>query len=542
MMYQVLIVDDEALVHHHLGTMTEWGRHGFELCGEAYSGAMALQLIENSRPQIAIIDINMPGMNGVQLQGEIRQRYPEIVTIMLSSYDDYDYVRECLRNGAMDYLLKHRLNEESLISILKRAIQELEDANAAVSSNSVYEEEGESRRNELLREHLSHLLTGKAGAAQELQAFVNRNRLFDGAVCYAAAAVQIIPFLLLTESQSDVQTNRLVRQAVELTQQTLGDPSERLAIYVENGRLAVIFAFKSRSEQAASSEAGRLMSHVVHSLELFLNLKCTYAVGHICGGLGKLGVSYQAAERVIDAAPSLKETEANPANSSRLSLTIEEQKQLLLSMERLDKEGVQRSLAAVFAAIRKHPLHSQNVQMMISELLSIGEKALPLEASGSEELPSREELGKLGSMEGLEVWLYDYFDRLLNLLRKRQAAGPYSRHVSQTILLILERYSSFITLELAAGAIGLNPSYLSRIFKEETRMTFSEYVNRVRIDASCKLLESGKYTIKQISSQVGFTTYNYFFKVFKELTGMTPHAYVARPSGGSDSVKSDSVK
>ncbi|MFD2876980.1 helix-turn-helix domain-containing protein [Paenibacillus rhizoplanae] len=54
-------------------------------------------------------------------------------------------------------------------------------------------------------------------------------------------------------------------------------------------------------------------------------------------------------------------------------------------------------------------------------------------------------------------------------------------------------------------------------------------MNRVRIDASCRLLESGKYTVKQISSQVGFTTYNYFFKVFKELTGTTPHAF-CKPS------------
>lgn len=533
MRYQVLIVDDEALVHHHLGTMIAWDKYGFEICGEAYNGPMALQLIEEQRPQIAIIDINMPGMNGVELQSEIKRRYPEIVTIMLSSYDDYDYVRECLRNGAMDYLLKHRLNEQSLIVILKRAAQELKSADTIVSSKSALEEEGEGRRTELLREHLSHLLTGKSDAAQELHVYITRHQLFDGAVCYATAAIQIIPFLLLTESQSDVQTNRLVRQAVELAQQTLGEASERVAVYVENGRLAVIFSFKNRSEQAASSEAGRLISHVVHSLELFLNLKCTYALGHICGSLARIQTSYQAAERVMDATPSMKEK----ASPTRISLTIEEQKQLLLSMQRLDKEGVQRCLAAVFAGIRKYPLHSQSVQMMISELLSIGEKALALEVTSSDALPSREELARLGSMEGLETWLYGYFDRLLNLLRERQAAGPYSRHVSQTILLILERYMSFVTLELAAGAIGLNPSYLSRIFKEETGITFSEYLNRVRIDASCKLLESEKYTIKQISTQVGFTTYNYFFKVFKELTGMTPHAYLARSTGRDDSVK-----
>ena len=53
-------------------------------------------------------------------------------------------------------------------------------------------------------------------------------------------------------------------------------------------------------------------------------------------------------------------------------------------------------------------------------------------------------------------------------------------------------------------------------------------MNRVRIDASRKLLDSGRYSVKQVSVQVGFSTYNYFFKVFKERTGMTPQAYVQR--------------
>ncbi|MEI2396679.1 response regulator, partial [Paenibacillus phytohabitans] len=119
--------DDEPLVHHHLSTMTDWRSHGFEICGEAYSGPMALQALEELQAHIAIIDVNMPGMNGVELQRTIRERYPAVKTIMLSSYDDYDYVRECLRNGAADYLLKHRLNDQSLIAILKKAARELEE-------------------------------------------------------------------------------------------------------------------------------------------------------------------------------------------------------------------------------------------------------------------------------------------------------------------------------------------------------------------------------------------------------------------------------
>ncbi|WP_235441607.1 response regulator [Paenibacillus sp. IHB B 3415] len=528
MLIQVLLVDDEPLVHHHLSTMTDWRSHGFEICGEAYSGPMALQALEELQAHIAIIDVSMPGMDGVELQRTIRERYPAVKTIMLSSYDDYDYVRECLRNGAADYLLKHRLNDQSLIAILKKAARELEEE---TETSGLRLEDGSldaGSRTESLREQTLRLLAGQPEAAAILDKSMRLSGLSPGVVCYMAAAVQIVPFLLLTQTRSDVQINGLVRQAVELMQQSLGDLPERMAVYVENGRLAILFAFRERSEQAAASEAGRLMSNVSHSLELFLNLKCTYAIGHMCSSLSKLEDSYHSAERVLDNAAIRQELDSS-LNDPRLLMTIGNQKQLLLAIERLDMEEVERSITGAFASVQKHPLHSQSVQMIVSELLAIGEKTLTRDEAGDGGLPSREELGNINSVAGLERWLIIYYEGLLGRLRRRQAQGSYSRHVSQAVQLILERYQSYITLELTADLIGLNPSYLSRIFKEETRTTFSEYLNRVRIDASCRLLESGKYTVKQISIQVGFTTYNYFFKVFKELTGTTPHAFVSRP-------------
>ena len=111
-----------------------------------------------------------------------------------------------------------------------------------------------------------------------------------------------------------------------------------------------------------------------------------------------------------------------------------------------------------------------------------------------------------------------YYAGLLGLLKRHRAAGPYSRHVTQAVHFILERYPGYVTLELAAGAIGLNSSYLSRIFKEETRRTFSEYLNQVRIDAGRKRWKaantrSRKSAIKWVSRPITI------FKVFKEITG-----------------------
>ncbi|GIP37868.1 hypothetical protein J31TS4_11480 [Paenibacillus sp. J31TS4] len=539
-MFHVLLVDDDVLVRNDLRAMMDWEQLGFKLCGEAYNGVMALAEIEQSPPHIAIIDVNMPEMNGVELNRIIKEKYPSIRTIMLSSYDDYDYVRECLKNDAVDYLLKHRLDEETLCAVLNKAVEDMRRKDKL----SKHPSDTEARVNpEMIRDSLVDLIKGVPDAAKVLEGYVREIGFYSGAVCYAAAAVQIVPFLLLTETYSDVQTNRLIQQAVDIIQQSLGDIRERTVVYVEDGRILLVFSFKERSEHIVVSEAERLMSKLQHALEQFLNLKCIYAVGHVCGNLSKLGASYCSAERILGLSASaetsglpisLDETVPHTASvyPQRISLTIEEQKQLLFSIERLDLDAVYQLIGSVFASFRNQPVYSHSVQMIVSEMLYTGNKALEkwMPAQTAEGMagmvPSRTELGRIASIGELEQWLKTYYSHLLDSMKRNRAAGPYSRHVSQAIQMILEKYSGHITLELTASAIGLNPSYLSRLFKEETHSTFSEYLNRVRIDSACRLLESGRYSIKQISNQTGIPNYSYFFKVFKEITGQTPQAYL----------------
>ncbi|WP_339221521.1 response regulator [Paenibacillus sp. FSL W7-1332] len=546
-MFQVLLVDDEPLVRHDLRTLLDWNEHGFELCGQAHNGLMALAMIEQSPPHIAIIDVNMPEMNGVELNRAIQERFPFIQTIMLSSYDDYDYVRECLKNGSIDYLLKHRLDGAALVALLNKAVLEIRQEDR-LEERITHEAVAERLNPALIRDYIVYLVSGRKDATTEIKAFSQKNSLYTHALSYAAAAVQIVPFLLLTESYSDVQTNRLVQQAVDMMQQSLGDIQERTAAYVEDGRFVVVFAFKERSEHAIKNEIAGRMRKLQHALELFLNLKCMVSVGHVCTSLSQLGSSYSSAERVLDAS-TMEPSGSNAVsrmpgragglaggNDQRVSLTIEEHKQLLLSIERLDIDDVHGLISSIFASIRHLPVHSHTIQMIVSELMLTGDKAwktwMPSADAVKEKLPSRSELGRIGSVGELVQWLQSYYAGLLGLLKQHRAAGPYSRHVTQAVHFILERYPGYVTLELAAGAIGLNSSYLSRIFKEETQRTFSEYLNQVRIDAGRKLLESGKYSIKEISNQVGFTTHNYFFKVFKEITGVTPQEYLNRLGRG----------
>lgn len=97
--------------------------------------------------------------------------------------------------------------------------------------------------------------------------------------------------------------------------------------------------------------------------------------------------------------------------------------------------------------------------------------------------------------------------------------------ITRAVSCIRNNYMHKITLEDVARQVYLSPSYLSRIFKEEMKTSFSSYLNQVRIEKSKVLLMSGELSIAEISDLVGFFDQSYFNKVFKRLTGINPRRY-----------------
>ncbi|KQX48526.1 MULTISPECIES: response regulator transcription factor [unclassified Paenibacillus] len=526
-MFQVLLVDDEALARNDVKSMLDWEKHGFTISGEAHNGSMALSMMEQQPPHIAILDVSMPLMNGVELSRMIKDRFPKVKMIMLSSFDDYDYVRTCLMNGAMDYLLKHRLNAGALLTLLDKAVQEWQSEEREHEARSAQTQMIERLSPVILRDYVANLARDVQEAGEALQSYARDNDLYTNSITYGTAAVQIVPFLLLTESFTDVQKNRFVQQATEVMQMAIGDIQKRTVGYVGEGRFIVLFSSEDRSEHTVTTQINQATSSLAHSLEKFLNLKCVYAIGPLCGNLRLVGSSYTKANEDIN----VMFDQGLNASILKDSLLMEEQKQLLLFLERFDGERINQIISTIFGALRSQPVYAMTVQIIVSEMLHLVERAWKrhfphssLEDNGL--IPSRNELGRMGSVAELERWLLNYYARIVEAIKKEHAGGSYSRHISKAIQFIADNYASNISLDITASALNLNPSYLSRLFKEETAMTFTEYLNRVRIKTSCMLMESGTYALKQISSEVGFLSYTYFFKVFKSITGMTPQAYM----------------
>ncbi|MCP3028094.1 response regulator transcription factor [Halobacillus sp. A5] len=116
-MTSIVLIDDHKLFREGVKRILDF-ESSFEVVAEGDDGSAALELIENHNPDIVLMDINMPSMNGVEATAEITQRYPHLKVIILSIHDDENYVTHALKTGAQGYLLKE-MDSEALIEAIK---------------------------------------------------------------------------------------------------------------------------------------------------------------------------------------------------------------------------------------------------------------------------------------------------------------------------------------------------------------------------------------------------------------------------------------
>lgn len=125
-MLSLLIVDDEEMIRDGIAQGVPWNELGFEVMGEVCDGLQAIEAIKKKVPDVVITDIRMPEMDGIELMEYLADHYPSIKLIVLSGYNDYEYLKSSIRNNVSDYLLKPTLIAE-FIETFKKLKSIIED-------------------------------------------------------------------------------------------------------------------------------------------------------------------------------------------------------------------------------------------------------------------------------------------------------------------------------------------------------------------------------------------------------------------------------
>ncbi|NHN29879.1 response regulator transcription factor [Paenibacillus agricola] len=536
-MLKVLIVDDNALSRTDLKTMIIWESNGFYISGEASNGINALKLMEDELPDIVITDINMPLMNGIELIDYLEQHSPQVRIIALSAYDDFDYVRQSMKKGALDYVLKHQLDAALLLEILQ----------AARSSILKYRNERD-RQNEIsvelsygkafLRQEFIHrLIEGSISNIDEIKSKLCSLDIQIDTESLIVTVAEIDDYRLIEEKFTPIEVDVLIKTLMDISIGILGEWEKSVIVHTSKGKFILIFSIgKTVSTMYIYNRIYTILNRIRSEIKKYLNITACFGVSKVCKEVLDLRQAYHEADSILkDKFYKGKNGIFIENTSSKLEegffcLDIKDEKAIYSALKNLDVKSVERLIEEVFKKISSLRLSSKSTQMICAELINIVNKVAKdtgIEISKlyiSEDIPYNM-IQKYETLMDIKDWILGLNKKLISILERTKIGGQLSEITKKAVGFIHRNYKTDFSLGDVADFVGVSNSYISRLFREECKMGFVEYLNHVRVENAKQYIENGELKLKEIVSCVGFNNYNYFFKVFKETTGMTPLEY-----------------
>ena len=530
-LYKVLIVDDEILVRNSLISIMDWEKEGFEICGKAFNGRDAVTAITEKQPDIIILDIHMPVMDGVELSKYISKEQGHVKMIVLSSFDDFNYVKETMRNGAVDYLLKHQLTREVLLEQLKTCV----DLIAKNRHEKVYSagDKGTAGLSPIITEkYIRDLILGinNDGDFKECPKSLSDMFSQSGTIL---AVMQIQNFYIITENYYDKDKAVFINSIHDLCKQAVVEEKGAYICYIDNGRFAFLFSFKNcRSEAAMIETLNKYSSRIKEMLRRYMNVETCFERSSLFFNKKRITKYYNEIcarmERGSIGGNIRRGVPVESPEAVHFTLSIDDEKNILSAIDEFDTEELNTIIEDIFGRFINKALNIQSLQLTVNELIYIIKKiilkkGLTTAAVYGTQEPFIEELSVCKRIEDMKAAVQKFYCILMEYLCSTNSR--YSKYVQKAIDYVNENYQKNFSLDSVANEIGITPNYLSKKFKEETNMHFVEYVNSVKIKVAKKLIDGGRENIKSIYSRVGFNNYNYFFRVFKDLEGITPLNY-----------------
>ncbi len=507
-MYKILIVDDEKLLRQGFIHMTNWAEHGFSIAGEAANGEEALQLIETIEPEIVITDIRMPVMDGIVLTRKIKEFYPQIQVIVLSSYNDFEYVRETLKLGALDYFLKPKMEPQELLALLEKTKQKLDEFRLP-DCNFKYSFSGNSRE-----KFFKDLLSGKFedGKLTKQQLDHIEVNLKD------TDLVLVIIFPIQSCGADPIE-------AEETIQNQFASLFNGHTIFFNGAYVTLINSDPSQLGQIES-----IGSQLIDLIAQRKKIVTRIIISDFCKKLTAIGKTYCQA---IQKRPYLFYKQIilpnQIFNTTILECGLEP---LQLFVEKQDLQGLNRYVVAQITERIRTDLYPEpyDLKKWLIEICFLVIQSLTKLGYNTTSI-NKNKFSFFKKIEGANslVDVLITFDGIMSDFETLLAAVPYHLYnpiIKQIIDYLAGHYTENISLATLADLFHVNKSYLCQLFKQQTGQNFNEYLTKIRIERAKELLLHPENNINTVGNLVGFSNPSYFAQVFKNLVRITPSEYV----------------
>lgn len=501
--HYILIVDDDLEIREGLSAEVSKALKDKAVILNCKNGAVAAELLKCNTIDIVVTDIKMPVMNGIELLKFIRDRHIACKSIVLSSYDDFNLVRDAMKLGACDYLLK-----PVDISALCRLLYKL-TAQLTLAHNRAEHTSSPIDTYKLTEDYLKAPLSKTI----EMMAFEEKYRLSEHSSC----------ILGCIKLQTNASEKIYKLQEVFITD--LYECLHRAHVRYKTiltGEAASCFVFilfpedgKKHLDQALNSYC-EILSAKGHTLKFSSRYKTLENVREAfseCLSYFELGY-YDGASSLPSSACTSQSCE-NALKGAADALSHYDLKTALYNMTRF------------FAAVNtlKPPVHQMKKELnrMIYSLIKMNPKYI--EVLGSSKFTEYDVFHIIETSPGLSILEKSLFEAFNHLVEAVISALPDKDDRIIAKAYIEDNYSDCITLENIAAHVYLNKNYFSGFFKNKVGLTYREYLRNYRIRQAKRLLVETDMKIYEIAQAVGYSDSAHFIRAFKTVTGKKPDDY-----------------
>ncbi|BFT74703.1 helix-turn-helix domain-containing protein [Paenibacillus sp. P36] len=487
---KIVIADDEYLAQQTLLSMIRQIEGEWEIVGVAGNGSELLDILRAQRPDIAFVDIKMPGMNGIEAIREGKVVAPHTEWFILSGYSEFIYAQEGIQLGVLNYLLKPlSLGElrEALLSA-KASIQERVVDKQRQFANSVqnlcygFEQDNVCFKAEYTYMHVQMAvvfwdcsLEGTAESLLSKQVYLSINRIVEEftakgvlLTCFALPSGQ---FTIVGGLRYSVKDKESWNEFILRLQQIIDSWN------TSELKLTVI----SSQEHLPLHDINQYVSRIMQS-----------SILRILKGLGKMW------------------------NSHSFQHFSSEHHELCKRMERLVKayrENRYSEYMDALFAIKQYAAASERLFEGSGIMESIGTYLTTT---------LRIQLESCTSMSRCIVLLKEHGERLLQRMNKDE---PSQDIVQKVIQYMKSNYRNEIGTNLIAEHFHVTPNYLSTVFHQKTGFTIMRFLTELRINKAKEILAEGPVQIQEAAELVGYFNPSHFTNLFKKIEGHSPTEY-----------------
>ena len=520
-MYKVMLADDNYPILMYLAESIPWENLGMTVIGTHENGMKALENAKTRAPDILITDIGMPVMNGLELIEEIKRFKPDLLSLIISCHEEFQFVQRALQLNVSDYILKGAINIEQIIERLKHFVGILADRSPKPNSDELT-----MVKNQWIRHTLNHDIWDIdrwAGQARSYGIDLTNQTCLPIMGC-VSNALQVKQRTGMSETLFGYATANMLSELISY---------DNCRLFFQYNANQFIICILLDREQALSIKAiTDQLTAIQTQLHDIMSLQTTFIIGRQSESPHRFLASLVELWKRREAFFYLDNQIVNDTNDIMFSNeNMFDQYYAYLDAFRnclfdSGTDGVCRLISSMLQWIIANRFRPDAVKSFVSKMLielQIKLKDLQTHSNLNVEDSINEVVARLNTILELERYLKQYMEKLFALMEDGFVRST-RKDIMSVQRYILSNLDKSISLHDVAGQLHMNHSYLSRLFKKETGENFIEYTTRMKLKRAKELLDHTEKSVEEISDMLGYEKV-YFYKMFKRSIGLTPNEY-----------------